>query len=395
MKYAIVIPDGAADEAVAELDRQTPLQAAQLPNIDWLSVNGRCGMVSLTPGRGPFAMETAIGSMLGCDPAEHALAAGPLEAAGLELPTDPADWVFRCSLVTIIDGVLIDPLGGGITTGEATQLIDELNEAMDSAEVRFLCGQDSRHLMITRQAIKVRTVAPCSVVGQPVANTAPRGRESRWVNDILQAAHDLLADHEINAVRRDLGESPVTDIWLWGPGQAQQLPAFEDNFGIAGAIIAADPLVRGLATRTGWRLAHAPCAPGCADADTVDIGQAAVALLDEFDLVCVHASSPDRAGLAGDPAGKVAAIEAIDRDIVGPILRRLRDEGDAWRMLIAPTHATPCASRRRVADPVPFALGGLGVEALIHQPYCEETAASADMHIRRGHELMEYFLTVR
>jgi 2,3-bisphosphoglycerate-independent phosphoglycerate mutase len=34
MKYAIIIPDGAADEPLAELGGKTPLEAAQTPNMD-------------------------------------------------------------------------------------------------------------------------------------------------------------------------------------------------------------------------------------------------------------------------------------------------------------------------------------------------------------------------
>ena len=40
MKYVIVIPDGCADEPVAELGGFTPLQAAKLPNMDRVAKAG-------------------------------------------------------------------------------------------------------------------------------------------------------------------------------------------------------------------------------------------------------------------------------------------------------------------------------------------------------------------
>jgi len=40
-KYAIILPDGAADEPVVALDGKTPLEAARKPNMDWVSSNGR------------------------------------------------------------------------------------------------------------------------------------------------------------------------------------------------------------------------------------------------------------------------------------------------------------------------------------------------------------------
>ena len=47
------------------------------------------------------------------------------------------------------------------------------------------------------------------------------------------------------------------------------------------------------------------------------------------------------------------------------------------------------------AEPVPFAIAGKRIEALVAEPFNEETAAASDLHIPRGCELMEYFLTVR
>ena len=41
MKYAIVIPDGCADEPQASLGNRTPLQAAHKPNMDCLAQMGR------------------------------------------------------------------------------------------------------------------------------------------------------------------------------------------------------------------------------------------------------------------------------------------------------------------------------------------------------------------
>ena len=40
MKYAIIIPDGAADEPLKELNGKTPLEAAHTPNMDRVSLEG-------------------------------------------------------------------------------------------------------------------------------------------------------------------------------------------------------------------------------------------------------------------------------------------------------------------------------------------------------------------
>jgi len=42
MKYAVIIPDGAADVALDDLEGRTPLAVAKTPHMDWIASNGRC-----------------------------------------------------------------------------------------------------------------------------------------------------------------------------------------------------------------------------------------------------------------------------------------------------------------------------------------------------------------
>ena len=51
MKYAIIIPDGAADEPLKELGGKTPLEAADTPNMDRVADEGRAGLGAHRAGR--------------------------------------------------------------------------------------------------------------------------------------------------------------------------------------------------------------------------------------------------------------------------------------------------------------------------------------------------------
>ena len=48
-KYAIIIPDGAADEPLEQLGKRTVLEAAETPNMDKISAHGRQGLVRTVP----------------------------------------------------------------------------------------------------------------------------------------------------------------------------------------------------------------------------------------------------------------------------------------------------------------------------------------------------------
>src|SRR5947208_1429113 len=114
MKYAIVIPDGAADEPVEALGGRTPLQAADLPEMDWIAREGVLGMSRNVPDRFLPASDVATLSLFGYDPVRHYTGRAPLEAAAMGHRLGPDDWAIRCNLVQIDDGRMADFTAGHI-----------------------------------------------------------------------------------------------------------------------------------------------------------------------------------------------------------------------------------------------------------------------------------------
>jgi len=395
MKYALVIPDGAADVPLEELGGKTPLEAAKIPNIAWIADNGRVGTVRNVPPDMPPGSDVAIMSLIGYDPTAYYSGRAPLEAAAQKLQVAPDEWIFRCNFVTIIDEVMEDNSAGHISTEEARALIEQLNAAVAPPGVRFYPGVSYRHLMVAKGDFKVATTAPHDILSKPAVDSLPAGPGSQLLRDIMAAARKVLAGSEINATRRDLGDNLATDIWLWGEGKMPTLPSFESRYGVTGRMITAVDLLRGLAGLIGWQCVEVQGATGYLDTNYAGKGAAAVAALDDCDLICVHVEAPDEAGHNANAKGKVAAIEQIDRHIVGPLLKRLRAEGDDWRILVLPDHPTPCTIRTHTAEPVPFAIAGKRIASVMHTPFTEQDAAAGDLHIDRGCELMEYFLAVR
>lgn len=395
MKYAIIIPDGAADLPLAELDGKTPMQAADTPNMDWIATNGRIGTVRNVP-KGMYAgSDVAIMSVLGYDPRRYYTGRAPIEAAaiGLELADD--EWVFRCNLITIVDGMMEDYAAGHISTKEAAALIAELNRLLGGQHVKFHPGVSYRHLMTFKGSLDVQTTAPHDILGKPVQQFLPTGKGADLLRTIIDRSQSVLAGHEVNIVRRDLGENPASSVWLWGQGKMPQFPSFFSRFGVKGVAITAVDLVRGLAKLVGWSCIEVEGATGYIDTNYAGKGAAAVEALQNFDLVVVHVEAPDEAGHSANIGGKVAAIANIDQYVVGPVLRHLQRQGKDWRIMVLPDHPTPCSTRTHTSDAVPFAIAGKRMEGVVDGPFDEATAAKSDLHVNHGSELMEFFLTVR
>src|SRR6266516_7990455 len=104
MKYAIVIPDGCADEPQASLGGKTPLQAAHLPNMDRIAQMGVVGRSNNVPQPLTPASDVATLSLFGYDPLQVYTGRSPLEAVAMGLALGRHDWAVRCNLVTVSDG---------------------------------------------------------------------------------------------------------------------------------------------------------------------------------------------------------------------------------------------------------------------------------------------------
>jgi 2,3-bisphosphoglycerate-independent phosphoglycerate mutase len=161
---------------------------------------------------------------------------------------------------------------------------------------------------------------------------------------------------------------------------------------MSGAVVAAVDLIRGIGTLIGWEIIDVEGATGYLDTNYAGKGKATVEAIGRHDFVAVHVEAPDEAGHDGNADEKVKAIERIDEHVVGPVLEELRGLNDYWKVLVAPDHPTPVQTKVHTADPPPFCMAGKGVVSVMRRPFTEANADESDLHIERGHELMEYFL---
>lgn len=394
MKYAIILPDGAADERLPQLENRTPLEAAQTPHSDWVADHGVIGRVRTVPAGFTPATDVATLSIFGYDPARYYTGRAPLEAAAQGLTAGADEIIFRCNFVTVLDGRMKDFTADHIDQSEANCLIDDLNRLFADEPLRFYAGVSYRNLMIAGNAADMRLSAspPHDIPDRPVVEHLPQGAGADRVRQIMSRAAEMLADHGVNRARSITGRKPVTDIWLWGQGRPTQLDPFQERFGLRGAAITGVDIIRGLAVCMGMQLIEVRGATGYIDTNYVAKGKAAVDALHKFDLVVVHVEAPDEAGHLADAQEKVLALERIDRHITGPLLNKLRTF-DQWRMLIAPDHPTPVTTTAHSAEPPPFCYAGTGVGAgKASDGFCEPAAEASGVFIAPGHQLIHRFL---
>jgi len=391
-KYVIIVPDGAADEPLEQLDNKTILEAAQTPNMDKISIEGKQGIMRTIPEGMEAGSDVAQMSLLGYDPSTFYTGRAPIEAVARDIELSADDWVFRCNLVTIADGKMADHSAGHISTEEAGKLIKELNEQFGNEQIHFYSGVSYRHLLVCKGFdFDVQTYPPHDYIDTAIEKILPRGKGSEMLIDLMARSQQLFVNHDINKVRKDLGENQVSSIWLWGHGKKARMESFEKRFGVKGAAITAVDLVRGLSKLIGFDLIEVPGATGFVDTNYQGKASAGIEALDKYDLVFIHIEAPDEAGHSGSIETKIKAVELIDKHVIGPVYEALQ-KYESFRILVAPDHPTPIRSRAHSPEPVPFAMAGDNVKGILHTTFGETNADKSGFRIEKGFELMEYFL---
>lgn len=128
MKYVIFLGDGMADTPVEALGGQTPLEAAEHPNMDRMVSRGRMGLVRNVPLGMKPGSDTANLSVFGYDPRTYYTGRSPLEAASIGIDLALDDVTYRCNFVTLsrdsLENAVMEDYSAGEISSEESRHLD-------------------------------------------------------------------------------------------------------------------------------------------------------------------------------------------------------------------------------------------------------------------------------
>lgn len=398
MKFALIIPDGVADEPQGVLENRTPLEAAEIPHMDHVATLGVVGRTDNVPASMPSGSDVGTMSLFGYDTLRFHTGRAPIEAAAKGIELNDGDWAIRCNLVTVLDGCMKSFTAEQYPDEAAHQLIELLQkDQCGDSHWKFYPGVSYRNLLIYRSrgtpapfTDATQSTPPHDITNQPVHAHLPSGPGSDELIQLMERSRSLFESAEPNLSRIAADQLPATQTWLWGQGRRPSLQPFAERFGKQGAVITAVDLLRGMGRLIGWDVIEVEGATGYLDTDYAAKGAAAIATLsrDDIDFVVVHVEATDEASHEGATAEKVKAVERIDRHIVGPVHDWLKTQGD-YRLLVCPDHPTFLRTRTHSHGYCPFAICGAGIEPNSPNTYNEVSAADSDVVLDEGHRLMD------
>lgn len=415
MRYMLVITDGEAvlhgADAADGHDLFDALDGAETPGLDAMGRLGRVGVAATSPG-GMCSFAHGVLSLLGYGPETIAsLSPAVIDAAATGEDLGDGDWVVRVGLVSVSDED-----GEGLMHGHGPASDDETRAVFDDLIARWretggvrmervkIVGTGGERMLIDRGQeaqgpgyAGVEMVDPDSIVGERWVEHLPdggaRGGPAAFLCGLISESRHFLAEHPVNAARREQGLGAVNLAWAWDAGSAGGLVALPHRVRTGGGVERGP--VGGVRIVTdcdrGVGLARLMGCPHTRVADPLGLTAAAVG------------PGPGEAGLgtAGTELTVVLTdrgIEAVDREIVGPLLEalsgratgELEDVDDAlWRVLVAVSH-DPVGASGIGGGMSPFVLAGGRVRSVVDRRL--SGAMGSDLRVDPASELLEYVL---
>lgn len=407
MKYLIVVPDGSADNPIDSLGGKTPLEAAELPCMDSLASRGEIGSARTVPEGISPGSDSANLSVMGYDPRRYLTGRSPLEAASIGLEMTDSDISFRANLITIDpdgaeeyeDFIVRDHAAGDITTEEAAELVEALNDKLAEDGLYIHLGTGYRQCMIVDRShpnghTEYKCVPPHDILDKRAGEYLPKGKGADHLISMMKESYEILKDHPVNKARIARGLNPANSLWIWGQGTRPQLPDFNEKYGVDGAVISAVDLIKGIALFAGLEVLKVDGIDGTKHTNFSGKADAAIeAYKNGKNFIYMHIEGTDECSHQGDLAGKIKCAEDIDSKVVKPIYEYLRESGDDFKILVIPDHRTPLAIRTHSSDPVPFLIYDSRKETSPdrRKQFNERAAMESDNYYEDGFTLADYF----
>lgn len=414
LRILYVLLDGIGDLPSPELNGKTPLEAANIPNIDALARKGKMGeVISVGKGISPQS-DIAVFNMLGYDfQGQKYAGRGIVEIIGSGVDFRDGDLALRGNFATLDNSKIIDRRAGrDIIKQEASAICSFLedNVKFDDPDVSVKITPTISHRVIIKfrhnkksLSDKITNTDPAygklngigiaktnvdnMTVQQSISedNSELSILSANIVNEFTRKSIALMKDHHVNIDRISKNKKPMSVILLRDAGNSvPHLQPINEKYGISTSCLVDMPVEIGIAKIIGMDLFYSQKID-----DYAQKGMEVAKILDLYNLVYVHIKGPDEYGHDGDALGKMSNIELIDKNFFGMFLKSVTR---AHVVVISGDHSTPCIKKSHTDDPIPLLVSGNNIKSDGSQRFTESWASKGSIGTLKGSEVISHVL---
>ncbi|KAH6765866.1 Cofactor-independent phosphoglycerate mutase [Perilla frutescens var. hirtella] len=376
-RVAFVLIDGVGDISLPRFGYKTPLQVANIPNLDAIASAGINGLMDPVEVGLACGSDTAHLSLLGYDPRVYYRGRGAFESMGAGLAMSPGDIAFKSNFATL------DESTGVVTSRRADRHFEEegpvLCAALDGMKLPSFPQYEVRVRYATEHRCGVVVKGPklsgnisgtdplkdnrLLLQAQPLDDSDEAKNTAEVVNELSKEISRILVGHPVNARRAAEGKNIANLVLLRGCGIRIEIIA---GLGLSlGIDILEAPGATGdyrtLLTSKATAIARALSAPSnsCPNVFVPGEDEHKPGNYDGYDFGFLHIKAIDDAGHDKASVFKAKGLEAVDKAIgqLAKLLWQAESTG-AFQYYICVTgdHSTPVEYGDHSFEPVPFAL---------------------------------------
>jgi len=381
MKKILIVLDGAADLAIDVLDGKTPLESAEIPNLNYFAKNGKLGFMypiseNVIPGS-----DNALVSIFGNSP--RITRRGVFEAVGAGINLKRGDLALRANFGTIENlkskKVIDRRAGRTLTTKEALTLSSDLNKKIKlPCKFEFKPTVQHRGVLVLRGGFSEnisnidsewmnsndklisgeRKGEKVLRFSQPLDSDENSKYTSNILNQFTEQAFNILNSHQINLERKKKGLYPANIIFLRGAGtEIPELKKYPTWMSINSM-----PLEIGIAKISGMKNFSFHY-PELKDFDVYENLYEGLNKSIKFAIKTIKSRHKDFSGCYiqfketdvpghdNKPFEKKKMIEIIDMEFFGFLKKFV--QGKKIKVVVTCDHSTPCRLKSHSSDFVP------------------------------------------
>ncbi|KAG7552511.1 2-3-bisphosphoglycerate-independent phosphoglycerate mutase [Arabidopsis thaliana x Arabidopsis arenosa] len=395
-RVAFVLIDGLGDVSIPRLGYKTPLQAANIPNLDAIAsagINGLMDPVEVGLGCGS---DTAHLSLMGYDPRVYYRGRGAFESMGAGLAMSPGDIAFKSNFATL------DEDSGIVVSRRADRHFEEegpiLCAALDGMKLPSFPEYEVRVRYATEHRCGVVVKGPrlsgnisgtdplkdnrLLLEAKPLDESEEANHTAKVVNELSREISRILVSHPVNVKRAAQGKNIANLVLLRGCGIRIEVPPFHEKHGLWPCMVAPTKIIAGLGMSLGIDILEAPGATGdyrtLLTSKAIAIANALSAPLNPcpnvfepaedghkpgrsagYDFGFLHIKAIDDAGHDKATLFKVRGLEAVDKAVrqLAKLLWTAESSSSyEYFLCVTGDHSTPVEYGDHSFEPVPFTM---------------------------------------
>ena len=417
IKIIYVLLDGVGDLPHPDIGNKTPLEAAQTPNLDKLTKNGKMGQViSVGKGIAPES-DIAVFNMLGYK-FQHSDYAGRgvIEAIGIGIDFQDGDLALRGNFATLDDkNIIIDRRAGRhIEKEDALDVSKEL-------ESKLIFSNSLSEVVVAptighRVVVRIRNEHPLSAnisntdpaysridgmgiakaVGDylkierclPLDDSDSAHLSASLVNEFSEQSLKILKKSWVNENRAKQNKKLLNSILLRDAGNKYpKVEPINEKYSMNFSCIVDMPVEVGISNVLKM---NAFSAGGLTDYE--EKAKVAAKSMTTENAIYVHLKGPDEFGHDGDAVVKTKNIEEIDERFFGTLLENIDIEKVV--VMISADHSTPCINKGHSDHPVPLLISGNKIKNDNSQRFTESDGKKGEIGLLEGAQVVSTSLDI-